>query len=46
LWLEIGDNDEPHPVGSFKSYQSPRAAYLALVAGWKRLGRAVPEMGP
>jgi hypothetical protein len=38
LWQAVGDNDEPHPVGSFKSYRTAEAAYRALVAGWKRIG--------
>jgi uncharacterized protein (TIGR02996 family) len=44
LWNAVGDNDEPHPVGSFKSYGSPQAAYRALVAGWKRLGRPAGDV--
>ena len=44
LWLALGDNGEPHQVGHFKSYQSPRHAYLALLEGWKRLGRPVPDL--
>jgi uncharacterized protein (TIGR02996 family) len=36
LWEALRDNDEPHPVGSFKSYRTARAAYIALLAAWKR----------
>lgn len=40
LWRALGENGEPHPVGTFKSYLSVQAAYLALIAGWKRVGGA------
>jgi hypothetical protein len=42
LWLAVGDNDEPHAVGSYKSYKTAEAAYRALIEGWKRIG-GVPE---
>jgi hypothetical protein len=45
LWLALKDNDEPHPVASFKSYQTARAAYLALVEAWRSLGEPVPDVG-
>jgi hypothetical protein len=35
LWQALRDNDEPHPVASFKSYRSARAAYLALLEAWR-----------
>jgi len=43
LWLAAGDNDEPHPVGSFKSYKTAEAAYRALLAAWKQIGGVAEE---
>jgi hypothetical protein len=40
--VAVGGNDEPHPVGSFKSYKTAEAAFRALIEGWKRIG-GVPE---
>jgi hypothetical protein len=34
LWLALKNNDVPLPVGSFKSYPTARAAWLALLAAW------------
>ena len=45
LWLELKGNDEPHPVASFKSYRSARAAYLAAVAAWQALPEPLPDAG-
>jgi len=36
LWRALKDNDEPHAVGSFKSYRSATLAYKALLAAWKQ----------
>jgi uncharacterized protein (TIGR02996 family) len=44
LWQAVGDNDEPHGVVSFKSYQRPRDAYAALLAGWNRVDGPVPDL--
>jgi hypothetical protein len=43
LWHEIAGNDESKPVTSFKSFKTARLAYLALIAGWKRVRGAVPD---
>jgi hypothetical protein len=45
LWVELAGNDEPHPVASFKSYATARAAYLALVEAWRALGEPVADVG-
>jgi hypothetical protein len=42
LWLALLENDEPHAVASFKSYKTARAAWLALLAGWKRISFVPP----
>lgn len=44
LWLELKDNDETEAVASFKSYRSPRAAYVALVEAWRALGEPVADV--
>ena len=44
LFRQLGDNDEKHPVASYTSYPSPRAAYAALLAAWKALGQDFPDV--
>lgn len=44
LWLAVGDNEERHAVGSFKSYRTARAAYLALLTAWRRIGGEVKDL--
>lgn len=36
LWRALKDNDEPHAVGSYKSYPTATSAYRALLAAWKK----------
>jgi hypothetical protein len=43
LWEALTGNDEPYQVLSFKSYQSIRRAFLALIEAWKRVGGPVAD---